>query len=362
VAIALCPAYPVTSCCYVAHTVTLKTLTETLAWLVDIPSETGNEQAIRDALAQRLDGLPQRTIANSLVVGDPGPGKVALLGHTDTVPLQGHVGARIEDGRLHGLGATDMKGGLAVMVHLLEDKGTDHLVGVFYAGEEGPLSGNDLGHVLDEVPGLAQIEAGIVMEPTNREVHAGCQGSINARVTFLGESGHSARPWRSVNAVTRAGTFLTMMDGLKPEPHPIEGLVFKEVMSVTRASGGVANNIIPGRFDLNVNYRFSPDRTIDQAVEHLRESCRGADEFEVVDSAPSAYPDTNHPLFALLIDTAGTGVAHKQGWTDVAQLAERGISGINFGPGETALAHKPGESIDLEDLTWTYDILDRILT
>ena len=338
------------------------TLTETLAWLVDIPSETGNEQAIRDALAKRLDGLPKRTIANSLVVGDPGPGKVALLGHTDTVPLQGHVGARIADGRLHGLGATDMKGGLAVMVHLLEDKGTDHLVGVFYAGEEGPLSGNDLGHILDEVPGLAQIEAGVVMDPTNREVHAGCQGSINARVTFLGESGHSARPWRSVNAVTRAGTFLTMMDGLKPEPHPIEGLDFKEVMSVTRASGGVANNIIPGRFDLNVNYRFSPDRTIDQAVEHLREFCGGADEFEVVDSAPSAYPDTHHPLFALLIETAGTGVAHKQGWTDVAQLAARGISGINFGPGETALAHKPGESIDLEDLTWTYDILDRILT
>lgn len=334
---------------------------DTLAWLVDIPSETGHEEAIRDALATRLAGHPTRIVNNSLVVGEPGEGKVALIGHIDTVPLQGHVGARIEGDRLYGLGATDMKGGVAVMVHLLEDLGTDDVAGVFYAGEEGPLADNDLGAVLDAVPGLAMIDAGIVMEPTNREVHAGCQGSVNATVSFIGEPGHSARPWRAVNAVTRAGTFLTMMDQRQPELHPIEGLEFKEVMSVTRASGGVANNIIPGRFDLNVNYRFSPDRTTGEAVEHLREVCAVADEFVVSDSAPAAYPETSHPLFQRLIEASGTAVAHKQGWTDVAQLAERGIPGINFGPGETALAHKPGESIALDDLTWAYGVLSRIL-
>lgn len=338
------------------------TLTDTLAWLVDIPSETGNEQDIRDAISDRLSGHPQQVVEASLVVGEPGPGKVALVGHTDTVPLQGHVGSQIEGDRLFGLGATDMKGGLAVMVHILEDLGTGRVVGVFYAGEEGPLAGNELGPILDAIPALAEIEAGIVMEPTNREVHAGCQGSVNARVSFIGEAGHSARPWRGVNAVTKAGPFLTTMDALQPELHPIEGLEFKEVMSVTRANGGVANNIIPGRFELNVNYRFSPDRTTEEAVERLREVCSEADEFEVVDVAPAAYPETSHPLFQSLIDAAGTDVSHKQGWTDVAQLAERGIPGINFGPGETALAHKPGESIALDDLTWAYDVLRRILT
>jgi len=337
------------------------TLTDTLAWLVDIPSETGNEQDIRDAISDRLSGHPQQVVETSLVVGEPGPGKVALVGHTDTVPLQGHGGSRIEGDRLFGLGATDMKGGLAVMVHILEDLGTGRVVGVFYAGEEGPLAGNELGPILDAIPDLAEIEAGIVMEPTNREVHAGCQGSVNARVSFIGEAGHSARPWRGVNAVTKAGPFLTTMDALKPELHPIEGLEFKEVISVTRANGGVANNIIPGRFELNVNYRFSPDRTTEEALERLREVCSEADEFEVVDVAPAAYPETSHPLFQSLIDTAGTDVSHKQGWTDVAQLAERGIPGINFGPGETALAHKPGESIALDDLAWAYDVLSRIL-
>lgn len=337
------------------------TLTETLAWLVDIPSETGKEERLRNALADRLRSHPQTIVSNSLVVGEPGAGKVALVGHTDTVPLQGHVGARIEGGRLHGLGATDMKAGLAVMVHLIEDLGTSDLVGVLYAGEEGPLSGNDLGPILDTVEGITDIDAGIVMEPTNREVHAGCQGSINARVSFIGESGHSARPWRGVNAISRAGGFLTMMDGLEPELHPIEGLEFKEVMSVTRASGGVANNIIPGRFDLNVNYRFSPDRSIDEAEARLRDVCSAADDIEVVDRAPAAYPEVSHPLFQRLIAASGGLVAHKQGWTDVAQLAKRGIPGINFGPGETALAHKPGESVALDDLDWAYRVLSETL-
>lgn len=336
-------------------------MSETLAWLVDIPSETGNEEAIRDALAGRLAGLPMTPVKTSLVVGEPGPGKVLLVGHTDTVPLQGHVGALVRDDRLYGLGATDMKAGLAVMVHLLEDLGTDRAVGIFYAGEEGPISNNELGPILDELPELSSAEAGIVMEPTNRELHAGCQGSINANVSFLGEAAHSARPWLGVNAVTRAGEFLQMMDGLEPEPHPIEGLEFKEVISVTRASGGVANNIIPSRFDLNVNYRFSPDRSTEEAVDRLRSLCSSADSFEVIDSAPAAYPHISHPLFQVLADSADARIGHKQGWTDVAQLAQRGLPAVNFGPGETALAHKPGESVALDDLTWAYDALTTVL-
>lgn len=336
----------------------MPTLPETLAWLVDIPSETGNETAIRDAIAGRLEGMPMRRHLTSLVVGAPGPGKLLMAGHTDTVPLQGHVGARIEGDRLHGLGATDMKGGLAVMIHLLEDLGTDRLAAVFYAGEEGPMSGNELGPLLDEIDGLAEVEAGVVMEPTNREVHAGCQGSINARVTFLGEPAHSARPWLGVNAVTRAGGFLSMMDELEPDIHVVEGLEFKEVISVTRANGGVANNIIPGRFDLNVNYRFSPDRDVAEAIERLSELCEPADEFEVADAAPAAHPAVDHPVFRSLIDHAGGALSSKQGWTDVAQLAERGVPAINFGPGETALAHKPGESVHLDDLEWVRDVLE----
>ena len=129
-------------------------LVETLTWLVDIPSVTGEEAGLRDAIAARLKGMPQQAIADSLVVGKPRDAAVILAGHLDTVPLQGEIGARLDGDRVHGLGATDMKGGLAVMIHLVETLGAEKVACVFYAGEEGPLTGNQLTLVLDEAPWL----------------------------------------------------------------------------------------------------------------------------------------------------------------------------------------------------------------
>jgi len=338
----------------------LTDLVETLRWLIDIPSVTGNERAIRDAIATRLAPLPQISVADSLVVGEPGEG-VVLFGHLDTVPLQGQIGSRVDGNRVHGLGATDMKGGLAVMVHLIEDLGPNRVGCVFYAGEEGPLPGNQLGPVLDAAPWLLGTQAGVVMEPTDRGLEAGCQGVINAEVTFLGESAHSARPWLGDNAVTKAGEFLTRMRSIEPELHVVNGLEFREVMSVTLASGGVAKNVIPASFVINVNYRFAPDRSPDEAVQHLRIACSAADQVEITDIAPAGSVEVDHPIFRSLIEASGAGVVAKQGWTDVAQLSAVGVPAANFGPGEPALAHKPGESVRISDLTWAYEALSAVL-
>lgn len=309
-----------------------------------------------------MAGHPVRVLQETVVVGDPSADKVLLVGHTDTVPLQGETGARIDGDRVHGLGATDMKGGLAVMIHLIEALGTDRIVGVFYAGEEGPIKDNQLGPVLDTVSGLTSARAGIVLEPSNRELQAGCNGVINATVSFEGEPAHSARPWLGVNAVTRSGPFLVVMDALEPEVHEVGGLIFKEVISVTKASGGIANNVIPGRFDLNVNYRFAPDRSIEDAERHLRAVCASADAIDITDLAPAALPSVDAPLFVALATAAGAPVTPKQGWTDVAQLSVRGIPAVNFGPGETDLAHKPGESVRIDDLEWAYESLRKVLS
>jgi succinyl-diaminopimelate desuccinylase len=336
-------------------------LVGTLCWLVDIPSVTGAESDLRDAIAGRLSAMPSLAIGDSLVVGEPEESPILLVGHLDTVPLQGHVGAKVDGGRVHGLGATDMKSGLAVMIHLIEALGPRRLACVFYAGEEGPLSGNQLGMLLDAAPWLRTAEAAVVMEPTDRGVEAGCQGVVNAEVTFEGEAAHSARPWLGDNAITKAGEFLTRMRALQPEPHLVGGLEFKEVMSVTTASGGLAKNVIPALFTLNVNYRFAPDRPMADAIDRLQEVCSAGDRFEVVDSAPAGAVNIDHPLFRRLIDVSSAQISAKQGWTDVAQLSEVGIPAINFGPGEPALAHKPGESVRVEDLDWAYDSLSEAL-
>ena len=336
-------------------------LVETVTWLVGIPSVTGEEDALRDAIAERLHGLPQQSIADSLVVGEPSQGVVILVGHLDTVPLQGDVGPRLEGDRVHGLGATDMKGGLAVMVHLIETLGPEKVTCVFYAGEEGPLSGNQLTRVLDDAKWLKGSSAAVVLEPTDRAIEAGCQGVVNADVVFTGHPAHSARPWLGENAITKAGEFLTFLGGLKPEPHVVNGLEFLEVMSVTAAHGGVARNVIPGEFVMNINYRFAPDRTNDEAVARLHEVCAPADRIEVTDVAPAGSVDTDHSLFRDLIESTGAPARAKQGWTDVAQLSAAGLPAVNFGPGEPSLAHKPGESVRVSDLDWAYESLLGVL-
>ncbi|MDP9494560.1 MAG: M20/M25/M40 family metallo-hydrolase [Actinomycetota bacterium] len=284
-------------------------LVETLCWLVDIPSVTGDESRLRDAIAKRLESMRPQSVGDSLVVGEPREKAILLVGHLDTVPLQGHVGATVEDGRVHGLGATDMKSGLAVMIHLLEAVGPDRIVCIFYAGEEGPLSGNQLGMILDAAPWLRTAEAAIVMEPTDKGLEAGCQGVVNAEVTFEGAAAHSARPWLGDNAITKAGEFLTRMRALEPELHVVGGLEFREVMSVTTALGGVAKNIIPAAFSLNVNYRFAPDRSLDEAISRIHAVCAAADRVVVADSAPAGAVNTDHPLFRALVEVSAARIA-----------------------------------------------------
>ncbi len=344
------------------------TLVETLAWLVDIPSETGQEGRIATAIAERL--LPRyghqgvERIGNSLVVGHRGGSPlISLYGHTDTVPSQGQGPASISDGRLHGLGASDMKAGLAVMLHLLEDEevvsADFDVVGVFYAAEEGPQEGNELAAVFEHAGWLDESELGIILEPTNGNLELGCQGVINARVSFLGRSAHSARPWLGENAVTKAGAWLQSMGEREPEPIVVGGLEFKEVMTVTRADGGIANNIIPALFECNVNYRFAPDKTVAEAEDRLAEALAGVDEYVIVDSAPAGRVEAANHHVERLAALTGAEEHPKQGWTDAARLSERNIPAINYGPGEVAQAHQRDESVPLDSLEAAFGFLRR---
>ena len=348
----------------------MSTLADTLAELIDIPSVTGDEQAICDHVSERLSTnaphLTLQRVNHSLLASSAGDGPLVLLaGHLDTVPPQGQPPARIDGGRMHGLGASDMKGGVAVMLHLMEE--TDpawpyRLAAVFYEAEEGKFANNGLEPVLNRFTWLSEAMFGVLLEPSDGEIQAGCNGVMNAKVVFIGKSSHSARPWWGENAISKAGAWLSKMHTRRPDPVNLDGLVFKEVMSVTLARGGLAANIIPPRFEMNLNYRFGPHRTTAEAEEEVRRVCREADQVEIVDSAPSGRVVTDHPLVTELAEAAGVGIGSKQGWTDVARLTARGIPSINFGPGETSQAHTADESMPLDHLALVYDSMKKVFS
>jgi succinyl-diaminopimelate desuccinylase len=343
---------------------------ETLAELVSIHSVTGNEGRLCTAVAERL--LPIWTmqhvtrIGNALIVGQQtGRPLISLFGHFDTVPIQDNGEPVVENGRMSGLGTADMKSGLAVMIHLLEDdavrSGPYDVVGVFYDKEEGPSDENGLEEVLDKAPWLTASEFAIVLEPTDLGVELGCNGAMNADVVFEGKAAHSARPWLGENAVTKAGAWLARMHERQPEQVDIDGLEFREVFSVTQAHGGIANNVLPASLRINLNYRFPPIYSIEQAERRLQEVASGADRIVIQDRAPAGAVVQDNAHLDRLLAISGSERSAKQGWTDVARLATRGIAAINYGPGDPGLAHQAEESVPLANVDNAYAVLHEFL-
>src|SRR4051794_34730277 len=234
--------------------------------LVNIPSESRNEADVRSYVDACVPLEAAYEDGDSTIYAKrSGKPLVLLAGHTDTVPAQGNLPGRIEDGAVVGLGASDMKGGLAVMIELAgwaaEAELAYDLALLFFPREELGPAENPLPAVFEHTGLVDEAQLVVCLEPTDNTLQLGCLGNLNARVVFDGKSAHSARPWLGVNAIALA------FDGLRPaldaEPRDVEveGLVFREVMSVTQLSAGIASNVIPARAEAIVNFRYAPDRT-----------------------------------------------------------------------------------------------------
>ncbi len=336
--------------------------------LCAIASPTGGEAALAaqvDSWAARLWKAEERLrVGHSFVLGrreDPRP-TVALVGHLDTVPPHPDTGpARRSGERLVGTGASDMKGGVAVMMALAESLPREelpcNLLLILYEREEGPYADNGLGLLFERAPELASVRFAIALEPTDGVVQVGCVGSLHATVRFRGKAAHAARPWQGRNAVHLAGPLLSELLALPPRDVDCGGFRFQEVLTATLAQGGAARNVVPDLFTLNINVRFAPGRSAEDAEADLRRLVAGRAEVEVTDRSPSAPVCAMNPFFQRLVLASGQPAAAKQAWTDVARLAQHGVEAVNFGPGETAQAHQAGESVSVSALADAYAAL-----
>jgi succinyl-diaminopimelate desuccinylase len=286
---------------------------------------------------------------------------VLLAGHLDTVPEQHNRPGRIEDGWVCGLGASDMKGGVAVMVELGRWAAEQELaydVGLlFFPREELGPEVNPLPGVFAKAPIVDEAKLVICLEPTDNQLHLGCLGNLTARVVFEGKSAHSARPWTGENAIAKA------FDGLAPILHgeprdvEIEGLVFREVISVVQFHAGIANNVIPARAEAILNFRYAPDRTPDEAAAHIRNLF----DAEVFSNSGAAHVAPRDGIVGELAKAGGFEFAPKQAWTNVADFAARGLDAVNLGPGATRYAHAVDERVHISELERTFAALQAFL-
>jgi len=348
-------------------------LAERTLELVDIPSESRHEAEI----AARVRALVPPSFELEYESEDAfvwsrgrrdGRPLVVLAGHYDTVPAQGNVPGRIEAGAVVGLGASDMKGGLAVMLELaraLEEQDVDAELDVAllaFGKEELPAEHSPLPALFDGSRLVHEAELAILLEPTDCTIQAGCLGNLNARITFRGVSGHSARPWTAENAIDKALEGLRAFAAIEPRPVEVGGLTFTEVASITEIHGGIATNVIPDRVEANVNFRYAPDRSSASADAYLRSLVPAGAAYEHAGDSPPARVVTDSALVQRLRAADDLELEPKQAWTNVADFTSRGVDAVNFGPGATRYAHRRDEQVEIAALERAYVSLWRFLT
>ncbi len=331
------------------------------AELVDIPSISLEEAAFVDHLEaayRDVPGLIVDRVGDNLVARtDLGRStRVLLVGHSDTVVPNGNARARIDGDVLWGIGSADMKGALAVMLDLARQvpEPVVDVTHVIYRAEEIAAEHNGLAQLFELAPELLDGDVAIVGEPTDGFVEAGCQGTLRVEVAFAGAASHSARPWMGSNVVHRMAPVLEVLSSYRERRPELDGCRFREAMQAVFVSGGVAGNMVPPSAVLTVNHRFAPDRSIDEALAHveatLAPSLGPDDTISLVDAAPAAAPATGHPVLASMIEQHDLEVRAKLGWTDVARLASHGVPAVNFGPGDSTVAHHRDERVSREQL------------
>jgi succinyl-diaminopimelate desuccinylase len=325
------------------------------AALVDIASVSGEEQRLADAIERALSAAAHLTLhrdGNTVIARTSlGRGeRVVLAGHIDTVPHAGNFPSSLNPQRtlLMGCGTSDMKSGVAVALRLaagVPEPNRD-VTYVFYDCEEVAAERNGLRRVARNAPDLLAGDFAVLMEPSGGVVEGGCQGTLRVAVRTSGARAHTARSWMGDNAIHKAGAILDVLRAYVPREPLVDGLRYHEGLNAVSVSGGVATNVVPDACEVQVNYRFAPDLSPQEAIAHM-ESVFDGFETEVLDVAPGARPGLDAPTAAAFATAVGGEPRAKLGWTDVARFAGLGMPAVNYGPGISEIAHTPGEYVEL---------------
>jgi succinyl-diaminopimelate desuccinylase len=365
-------------------------LTYILAELIKIPSPTGKEAVLLSAIKESIKSSVKKIKLkiehddgnNLLLCLNPeskSPYTLLLAGHIDTVPISNEkqILAEIKHSNtapiMYGRGSVDMKAGLSAMLKLASDfdrgllnfKYKTKLL--FYSGEEGPLP-NGLSHVLDSGK-LHDVSACIIPEPTASQFAIACMGAITLELMTKGKAAHSAWPEKGSNAVYNSINLIEKIKNFGIKKARLNGMEYFETMNITKIRTENPHNVIPDKTFLTINYRFSPDKTKEEAIEHLfnylNMSKGDIKNIKIIDTSPSSHiANLKDNFFDKEIFQSKDKELQKiifQAWSDIAQLNQKGIPAVNYGPGNISHAHMDDEQINLKDLKKYYEEFKNII-
>ncbi|HSN44198.1 MAG TPA: succinyl-diaminopimelate desuccinylase [Propionibacteriaceae bacterium] len=336
--------------------------------VVDIESVSGNEARLADEVEHVLRAQPHLTVdrlGDTVIARTPrgNAQRVVIAGHLDTVPVAGNLPSWVADGRVYGRGTCDMKGGVAVALKVAcaTSEPTRDVTWIFYDNEEVEATKNGLGRVARERPDLLAADFAVLMEPTGAVVEGGCQGTLRFILETRGLAAHSARAWLGHNAIHDMADVFATLQAYVPPTVGVDGLDYREGLNAVGITGGIAGNVIPDVCRMEINYRFAPDKSVDEAEAFVR-ALFGGHQLELTDASPGARPGLDQPAAAGFLAAVGGIPRPKFGWTDVSRFSELGVPAVNFGPADPGKAHADDEFCPIDDLATCHDALVRWLT
>lgn len=292
--------------------------------------------------------------------------------HMDTVPCgEGWSSDPLElreaGGRLYGRGACDCKGPLAAMLEamriLIADRAawSGTLLGVFVADEEAASAGAKR----IAASGL-RVDYAVIGEPTGNRVAIAHKGSLRPLVRVHGRAAHSSAPDDGDNAIYRAARLVGLVERFHAETirqrtHPLTGAAS---LTITRASAGVADNVVPDAMDLLFDRRMVPGEDEAAAKAELEGLLRDAEarhgvRAEIVEwratTGGAAETAADAPIVAAALAASraagveATAPIGFPGACDFVHFRSLGAEAVIVGPGSLSVAHKPDEFVPLDE-------------
>jgi acetylornithine deacetylase len=292
--------------------------------------------------------------------GSGGGRSLLLNGHLDTVGVAGMEAPfepRIEDGRLYGRGAYDMKGAVAAL--MVAVAGAPELRGdiVFTAVADEELASVGTEAVLERV----SADAALVAEPTELRVAVAHRGFVGFEIETSGVAAHGSRPDLGVDAIAKMGPILVALDQLdrRLQAGRRHALAGTGSVHASLIEGGQELSSFPARCVLVGERRTIPGETIELVEEELRGLADGA-AFRQIAARDPYEALVEHPFVELAVCAAGgeppVGAPF---WTDAALIAAAGIPTVLCGPAGAG-AHAEEEWVDLASLARLREVVLQI--
>jgi succinyl-diaminopimelate desuccinylase len=306
----------------------------------------------RGAAVERMETGGRRCLVARVGRGST---RLVLHGHLDVVP--GHpeqFAPRVENGRLFGRGAYDMKSALAAMMLAVADLAGDidgvEVELVVVPDEERSEPGENCTEML--VRDGLRADFVVCGEPTDMHVGVQAKGVLMVRVDVPGTAAHGATPWLGDNAVLRAVDLFRRIETL---PFAAESAPLFERPSINlgRIQGGDAVNKVPDLCRMDVDVRYLPGQSPEGVLAQIRSLDRDAG-VEVLLERPPADVPADHPMVRALLEAAGrqepsSASVGRDGASDAVAFLGVGVPAVEFGP-RGGGHHGPEEYVEIESL------------